>query len=883
MGKVMLSWLLLGACALASPAGRGSSPFDDAAGIALEDYLPHDVTEFDASVPRPSGVLGHELGEGYPSHHRVVDWFRRLAEASPRVSLVDLGPTFEGRPQITAVITSPGNQLELDRVLERHLDGNPISPVFTWHGYGIHGNEASGVQAAMAVAWYLAASQDEETRELLRKVVVLIDPVQNPDGYARFTGWVTQAHGRVPVSDPAGRELDEAWPGARGNHYYFDLSQDWLPLQQPESVNRESFLEQYRPQVMTDHHALGGDTQQLLHPDLESSGNRLISQENLEISKALGEFHTRALDRARQLEYSDDTLTGFVSGKGAVWADLQGAVGLVFEQPSRESSDAAPVRGLAALPVAIHNQVIATLATIQGARELADDLEAYRRAHARGELNPRGLPAGWIFDDGGDPGRGSALMDVLARQGLDVFGIGGSLRVGDHTYQPGHAWVVPLLGPRAPLAQALFDTSTDPDNPPGTAWSLQYAFGVHADRLTRTPTGLEPEAVVERDYVLRGPSYAEAWVLPWDDYFAPAVLYRLQRAGVPTHVALEAFVGVSSGRKIRFAPGAIIVREADVPPGDERPVDLVSRLAGGDSPLIGLDPGSPGADRAHPLGPRTLPLDLPRVALVAGRGVNPTAAGAVWHELDYRLSIPVTQVRPDALNGAVLARHTHLVMVDGVYDRIPETFDETLMAWVENGGVLVLTERAARWAQTRGWLPLEEGEEAKPEEVADTAPAGWFGSTHVGTGSAEGKGAATAETVPRDAGASSGQSGNGTDTSPIEAVLAVELDAGNPLSFGIRDASIGLVRRGPVTLTAPDGAFTVVGAYGAEPLLNGTLPEDAAASLEGRPAILAVPRGRGAIIAFAEDPAYRGVWWVGQRLLSNAVAFGSLIHAPIEP
>jgi hypothetical protein len=533
--------------------------------------------------------------------------------------------------------------------------------------------------------------------------------------------------------------------------------------------------------------------------------------------------------------------------------------------------------------VAIHNQVMATLATIRGARELSDDLKTYRRAHARGELNPKGLPAGWIFDDGGDPARGQALMEVLTRQGLDVFGIGERVRIGSHTYEPGHAWVVPLLGPRAPLAQALFDTSTDPENPRDTAWSLQYAFGVQADRLTRTPTGLEPEAVVDRDYVLRGPSYAQAWVLPWDDYFAPAVLYRLQAAGVRTHVALEPFVGVSSGRNVRFAPGAIIVRESEVPPGDERPVDLVSRLAGSDSPLIGLDPGSPGADRAHPLGPRTQPLDLPRVALVAGRGVNPTAAGAVWHELDFRLGIPVTQVRPDALDEAVLARHTHLVMVDGDYDRIPASLDAPLMAWVENGGVLVLSEGAARWGQTRGWLPSGDSEASasQAKELDTKAPAaGWFDSTRGGPTAVNGDDPATAEAAPEGAPTEEAEEG----TPPVEAVLAVDLAADHPLGFGIRDLRIGLMHRVPVTLAAPpDAEFTVAGTYAEEPLLNGSLSPEAVAALEHEPALVAVPRGRGAIIAFADDPAFLGVWWVGQRLLSNAVAFGGIVRAPIEP
>ena len=113
------------------------------------------------------------------------------------------------------------------------------------------------------------------------------------------------------------------------------------------------------------------------------------------------------------------------------------------------------------------------------------------------------------------------------------------------------------------------------------------------------------------------------------------------------------------------------------------------------------------------------------------------------------------------------------------------------------------------------------------------------------------------------------------------AILRVTLDESHPLSFGIRSGTIGLMRRGTTVLRAPwDNPFTVVGEYAEAPIDLGHLPEDLADSLDGTPAILAVPKGEGVIIAFADGPAFRGVWWVGQRLLANAISFGNVIEAP---
>ncbi len=248
--------LALAFCATVRAAEPARAPFATPAQVALEDYFPpvDPETGYDDTVPRPRSVLGHEIGQRIARHDPVVAWFEALADASPRVKLVEVGRTHEGRRQITAFISSVRNIDRLREVQRAHLANEADAPVFVWHGYSIHGNEASGVQAAMAVAWYLAASRDPDVRSLLRDVVVMIDPSLNPDGYGRFATWANHAAGRVPVGDPLHRERTEAWPGGRGNHYFFDLNRDWLLLQQPESVNRVRLLQQYQPLVMTDHH-----------------------------------------------------------------------------------------------------------------------------------------------------------------------------------------------------------------------------------------------------------------------------------------------------------------------------------------------------------------------------------------------------------------------------------------------------------------------------------------------------------------------------------------------------------------------------------------------------------------------------------------------------
>lgn len=843
--------LALGAVAqtgLAADPARG--PFADPSTIALEDYLPLSAGGFDESLPRPAEMLGHEVGAGFARHDLVVAYFRELAAASPRVSLIDLGRSYEGRPQITAIITSRANQRSLNLLQERHMDGDGDAPIVTWHGYSVHGNEASGTQAALVVAWYLAASQDPDIEALLKDTVVMIDPSLNPDGYGRFSNWGNQTAGRVPVGEPAHRPRAEPWPGGRTNHYFFDLNRDWLLLQHPESRNRVNFLKEWRPHVMTDHHEMGPDATFFFMPGVPTRWNPLIPEVNKELTATLGRYHARALDRARRLYYSEESFDDFYPGKGSTWPDLQGTVGILFEQATTQGLVRDTAQGRITLPMAVHNHVLTSLSTINGAFEQASELRSYRRDYLGGDLVPKGLPAGWIFDDGGDPARASALLDVISGLGLDVFGITSPVRQGNRTFTPGNAWVVPVLGPRAPLAQTLFssnDSFTDSTFYDVSGWSLPHAFGVNALPVSRMPTGLETAPAVLRDYRVSGPRSAVAWVLPWNDYFAPAALHRLQQAGVRTRVAMAPFSASSDGGPVDFERGSIIIHAADLPESDERPADFLQRIVDGQAPLIGVD--SAMTNRGPELGsPRVRPLEPSRVALIAGQGVNAYAAGSIWHQFDYRMGIPLALIRPDAIEATLLSRHTHLIMVDGEYENLGEETQQALLQWVETGGVLILTRGAVSWAQQLEWLP-----------TPDTASLSTRALPYGDMASSEG-----AEQVGG-------------------AVLEVELDATHPLAFGIDLPSIGLMRRGRTDLLAPAGnPFTVAASYSSAPLLDGYLPDGYESELAGEAAILAVPQGNGVIVAFADDPAFRAVWWVGQRLISNAVAFAEVIRAPRE-
>ena len=291
---------------------------------SVAQYLPGDVV-LDPEIPVPRDVLGFEVGERHARPDQITAYLRALAAASPRVRFEEQGRTWEGRPQPLLTITSPENHQRLAAIRKRHvalsdaatvgtLEPSIDRPVIVWLAYSIHGNEASGANASMVVAYYLAAATGDEISTRLRDTIVLIDPMQNPDGVARFAQWANAHRGQVAVADPEHREHREPWPSGRTNHYWFDLNRDWLPVRHPESRNRVATFHRWRPNVVGDFHEMASDSTYFFQPGVPTRWNPMTSARTRELTASLAQFHGRALDEAGRLYFSGEVYDDFYYG-----------------------------------------------------------------------------------------------------------------------------------------------------------------------------------------------------------------------------------------------------------------------------------------------------------------------------------------------------------------------------------------------------------------------------------------------------------------------------------------------------------------------------------------------------------------------------------------
>ena len=351
-------------------------------------YFLKDHNSYNQEIPKPSDfTLGNqEIGNSHISHDRLVNYMTALANSSDRISISKRGKTFEGRPLILLTVTSKENHQKIESIRKEHLSLNTNNskkdysqmPVVLYQGYSIHGNEPSGSNAAMLYAYHLAASNSKELLNALKNSIILLDPCFNPDGLQRFAHWANTNKSINPNPDNNDREFDENWPKGRTNHYWFDMNRDWLPVQLPESQSRIKTFHQWSPNVLTDHHEMGTNSTFFYQPGIPSRVNPLTPKENQIITAQIGKFHEKRLSEIGSLFYSEEDYDDFYYGKGSTFPDINGSIGILFEQASSRGSLQNSVNGLLSFPFTIKNQLTTSLSTLEAAVEMKNTLLSYQ-------------------------------------------------------------------------------------------------------------------------------------------------------------------------------------------------------------------------------------------------------------------------------------------------------------------------------------------------------------------------------------------------------------------------------------------------------------------------------------------------------------------------
>ncbi len=835
---------------LAAPAIAQQVP------LAIDVPVPG-VTGYAADVPKPEDVIGHQIGTAHTTPPQILDYFRVVDGLSDRVVVAEHARSHERRPLIHAVVTSPANHARLEAIRQANLrlsdaPGDVTDadlsgmPAVVYMGYSIHGNEASGAEAAVLMLYHLAAGQGPELDDALDNLVILLDPMFNPDGRDRFTDWANRNRGGTPNADPQDREHNEPWPGGRTNHYWFDLNRDWLPAQQPESQGRLALFHHWRPHLLTDHHEMGSNNTFFFQPGVPSRTNPNTLPVNQQLTAEIATYHAAALDRIGQFYYSEEGFDDFYYGKGSTYPDVNGAIGILFEQASSRALERETTRGTLRYAATVRNQFTASLSTMAAAVALREKLLRLQRDfYLEAATLSRTLPVkGYVIGLERGRTRAQTLAQVLQRHRIRLHELARDVTAGGVTYRAGAAYLLPMDQPQARLLKAVMERVTTFQDSlfyDVSAWTLPLAFDLDYAELRQDVARLAgaqlPPVTLDGGERVGGRS-DYAYVMAWDRYFAPRALYRLQDAGVRPEVMHEAFTARVGGQDRAFPRGAIVVQVAQQDAAPEAVHALVERIVQEDHVRVfaaetgltpaGPDLGSPSADV----------LEKPKIALLTGSGTSAYNAGEVWHLLSERFQVPVSLLDADEVDDADLRRYNTLVMAGGFYGDLPA---DKVKEWVREGGRLVALSSGAQWAVRNELVTLEERKLDLDSLLKDVPYADLN----------EARGA---------------QVVGGT-------IFEARLDQTHPLAYGMA-ATIPIFRNSN-TLYAPakePGANVAV--LTDAPLLSGYVSEEKLAQMGGSAAVVAQRSGRGRVILFLDNPNFRAFWYGTNGLFLNAVFLG---------
>lgn len=831
--------------------------------LCAQDYFYGDQGPFDDKIPSPEEFLGYPIGDYHTRHDRIVAYFKKLADISDKATLTIYGKTHENRELVILTISNTSNIKNLEQLRQQHLElvdtDKPLPdvsklPVFINLAYNVHGNEPSSSEAAMLTAYTLIASKKSEVTSYLDNAVVFIDPTINPDGRDRHTHWANTRRGNPLVADKYDMEHNEPNPSGRTNHYWFDLNRDWLLGVHPESQGKLNWYHQWYPNVVTDFHEMGTNSTYFFEPMKPiGSLDPIMPKENYTtLNDLFAKQFTKDLNAIGSLYFTKEAFDGTYPGYGSSYPDLHGALALLFEQASSRGHLQETETGTISFRFTIRNQYISSFATIKAAIENKDYLHEYEHkfftsALAKANKSPI---KGYVFGDEYDYNRTKKFIDFLLLHKIDVYELANSTRLNNISFKKGKAFLVPTKQKQYRMVQTMFetyDTYRDSVYYDASAWSVANFYNMPYSKVTKSSTK-GSQILSTKDFIklneLQKSDYA--YLIPWDDYNAPALLYHLQQKEVVVNTAFKPFTmaGTEFRRGTLLIPVSLQKIKADE-------LFQIVKNAAEKYEVSAYNVNTGYSEKGIDLGSRNFrTVKKPKPLLFVGEGVSSYEAGEVWHLLDTKLKMPLTKAPLRILNRINLHRYNTIIMVSGNYDQLDSLKRKKIKNWVAQGNTLITTRQASEWAVKNKLV--KESLVKKPKDSSEVVKRLPYGdsSEHIGRERLGG------------------------------AIFNVDLDITNPVGFGYHRKTLPVYKNNNVWLAPSKSPYATVAKYTENPHVDGFISKDNMELLKKSACIVVSPIKSGRVILFSDNPNFRGSWYGTNKLFFNALFFGSHVNIP---
>jgi hypothetical protein len=813
----------------------------------LAYYLPKNVT-YNQDIPTPQSVLGFDVGEWHVTHDKLVEYMKLLSTVSNRITIEDRGKTFEGRPIILLTVTSPENHNNLEAIRTQHLNlidykqssqlNIGAMPLVVYQGFSIHGNEPSGSNSSLILAYYLAAAEGDEIEELLKNTIILLDPSFNPDGLQRFAYWANTNKSDFLNMDPNDREFHEVWPGGRTNHYWFDMNRDWLPVQLPESRARIETYNNWMPNILTDHHEMGTNSTFFFQPGVQSRVHPLTPKLNQELTKEIGNYHAKALDNIGSLYFTEERYDDYYYGKGSTFPDINGGIGILFEQASSRGHAQETDNGLLTFPFTIRNQFTTALSTLKAAQEMRGKLLKYQKDFYINEHNEneKNTVKAIVFGDDKDVAKTNQLAEILQRHKIKFNRLNSDLTADGKQFKKETSYIIPTNQTKSTIIKAMFEkrtTFSDSLFYDISAWTFPLAFNLDYAELKSTQNIGDVVQNVEFNNGEVTAKSTYAYLMEWHEYYTPKALNKILQKDIRVKLGLQPF---SLGGE-QFDYGNILIPVQNQKFEELELYDLIKDIA--KTSHVKITGVNTGLTSGIDLGSSYFKtIEKQKVALLVGNGITSYDSGEIWHLFDQRYEMNITKLDLIYLKTVDISEYTSII-IPSTKVKLDEATINKLMDWVKQGGTIIGYKNAVKWLSTNKFIKLE------------------FESSKV-----------DAKNVSFE------QKEDFKEAQDISgAIFETKIDLSHPINFGFKNDKLPMFRDTAIFIKPDSLSYNNPIKYTKTPLLSGYISKPNLNILKNSVPFQVKSLGKGKVVAFTDNTNFRAFWYGTNKLLMNAIFF----------
>ncbi len=885
-------------------------------------------TSYDPAIPTARSVLGYDIGDRISWHANVNRYLEALAAASPtRMKIWEYGKTWEGRRLIYAAIGSEENVRRLPAIkdaMQKLYDPRRTSeadakklmaglPAVIWLAYGVHGNEISSPDAALETAYHLLAARDDKmVNAILSKVVVLIDPQQNPDGRDRFVHNFEIGEGLEPDANPLAAEHTEQWPGGRTNHYYFDLNRDWLAITQPETAGQIRVLREWYPLVYVDLHEMGTESSYYFAPEAVPYNPHLTKYQRDSLFW-FGKNNAKYFDQFGYSYFTREAYDAFYPGYGASWPSYYGGLAMTYENGStrglvvRKSDDTTIT-----FRETVRRHFITSLSTCETSAQNRDKLLAdFWNYHVSAiDEGSKEQIREYILPRRGNTSAVDRLAELMVQHGAEVQRAKAAFHNGKAEYPTG-SYIIPLAQPAKRLIRTLLDPQvamedkflTDEERRRKrrlsseiydvTAWALPLQFGVEAIPANARSQGeFEPvSGTPAHNLAVTGGKATVAYLAPWGTTAAARFMTSALREGLRMH---------SSDRKFAIADrvypaGTLIVKVKENPESVHATVQKIAGATGAEvvaSPTSWVDQGPDFGSR------HVFFMRKPAIAIAWDRPTGAGSAGQLRFVLERQFGYPVTPIRTQQLATADLSKFQVIILPDGGFGEGYATVlgpagGRRLKDWVQMGGTLIGFGTALQYlgSPAAGMLAIsQENNAAAAPEPAAAGTTGRPGATASATPPASSGTPPAPGAAPAAAGTGIARVPGKLYTKEEDLEKAIQPETELPTSAHGFLAKANVDQEHWSTVGVPESVYAMVTgrtiytpikidrginaavfAGPAQVLASGYLWDEYRKQIAFKPLEVVQRDGRGYVVGFTADPTFRAYMDGLNILFLNAV------------